>query len=148
MGLLERNQGWRTSFSTVKVIDRSLCRRDGSVVDKTLDYQSRDRKIIPRFSALWDETLYRGPVSVWPRCWWDVKPEFTHSLSGSLYKMSLLYSTTPNDFQKRSLEITAEPCSFGFAFHLLMQRCDIWFTPASIRAVWFIIVISHLVGGV
>ena len=47
-------------------------RSDGSEMDYTLDYQSRDRKIDPRFPGLSDETLNRGPVSVWPRCWWDV----------------------------------------------------------------------------
>ena len=36
----------------------------GSVVYHTLCYQSRDRKIDPRFSGLSDETLNRDPVSV------------------------------------------------------------------------------------
>ena len=60
------------------------CRSDGGVVDNTIDYQSRDRKIDPpphRFSGLSDETLNRG-LSVLPRCWWDVKPSsLTHSLT-------------------------------------------------------------------
>ena len=34
------------------------------VVDNTLDYQSMDPKIDPRFSGLSDETLNQGPVSV------------------------------------------------------------------------------------
>ena len=50
-----------------------------------LDYQARDRMIDPRFSGLSDETLNRGPVSVNPRCWWDVKPVFTHSVEVLLY---------------------------------------------------------------
>ena len=36
----------------------------GSVVDNTLDYQSRDRKIDPPLLRFSDETLNRGPVSV------------------------------------------------------------------------------------
>ena len=35
---------------------------------------------IPSFCDHLNETLNRDPVSVQPRCWWDIKPEFIHSL--------------------------------------------------------------------
>ena len=63
-----------TYFCDIQTINRS----GRSVVDNTLDYQSRDRKIDPCFSGLSDETLNWGPILVWPHCWWDLKPEFTH----------------------------------------------------------------------
>ena len=40
-----------------------LFRSGSAVVDNTLDYQSRDHKIDPRFSGLSDETLNQGPIS-------------------------------------------------------------------------------------
>ena len=54
------------SYPTVNFTDLfySAGRSGGSVVDITLDRQSRDREIDPRFSGLSDETLNRGPVSV------------------------------------------------------------------------------------
>ena len=39
-------------------------RSGGSVVNNTLDYESRNRWIDSRSSGLSDETLNRGPVSV------------------------------------------------------------------------------------
>ena len=46
--------------------------------DNRLDYQSRDREIDSHFSGLSGETVNRGPISVRPHGWWDVKPKFTH----------------------------------------------------------------------
>ena len=51
-------------FSYNMVLFATPVRNGDSVVDNTLDYQSRDRKIDPRFSGLSDENLNRGPVSV------------------------------------------------------------------------------------
>ena len=48
-----------------------LLRSGGSVVDCTLDYNPGVTRSIPRFSGLSDETINRGPVSVWTSCWWD-----------------------------------------------------------------------------
>ena len=48
-------------------------RSGGSIVNNMLDYQSRDCKINPHFSGLPYETLNRGPVSISPFCWRDVK---------------------------------------------------------------------------
>ena len=31
-----------------------------------------------------NNTYNRGPVCIWPSCWWEAKPEFTHSLTHSL----------------------------------------------------------------
>ena len=47
-----------------------IIRSGGGIVDNTLDYQSRDRKIDPHFSSFSDETLKRGPTL-----------SLTHSLS-------------------------------------------------------------------
>ena len=47
-------------FPTGIKLDRSR----SSVVNNTLDYQSMDPKIDPRFSGLSDETLNRGPISI------------------------------------------------------------------------------------
>ena len=40
-------------------------------------------------------TLNRGPVSVWPRCWWDIKPAFIYQLSSVklAYLIMLLFCT-------------------------------------------------------
>ena len=45
-----------------------ICRSGSGVVDNTLDYQSRDRKIDPHLSGLSEETLNRGPISVCLSC--------------------------------------------------------------------------------
>lgn len=36
---------------------------------------------IPHLSCLLEETLNWGPASVWPSCWWQVKPKLTHLFS-------------------------------------------------------------------
>ena len=52
-----------------------------SVVDNALDYQLEVGSMILCLPGLSDETLNQGPVSIEPMCWWDIIPEFTHSLS-------------------------------------------------------------------
>ena len=52
------------TFDEIYLVITSKKRSGSGVVDNTLDYQSRGRKIDPRFSGLSDETLNRGPVSV------------------------------------------------------------------------------------
>ena len=66
----------------IQISSTELERSGGGVVDNTLDNQSRDRMIDPRFSGLSDETLKQGPAP------------FDLVVGGTLNQTSLTHSLT------------------------------------------------------
>ena len=119
-----------TIMMCVTLVTIRSSRTGGSVVNNAPGIA----RLILRFSGLSNKTLNGGPISIWPCCWWNVKPEFTHSLTHSRFAASVLaklYFQTDNWilwFQpSRHLTSFERRCDVMTSFHMTSyeHQCDV-----------------------